>query len=368
MTRKIVLVWLVPSLLLISAIGGFFAFRDSAADRLRFLLLARTVGMTKEQADQLEQDAKSAPKSFAERIQLLYFYSFKKSSPDGLSPDELANRRQHILWVIANKPSSGFAGDPAMRFYSKDEEADPQGLEDAKKLWLMQVHARPSDARRIYNAGEFFSSIHEYPQSETLLERARTIDPAAYDVTFSLATDYWHDTRYSATVAERFTNAKKALDTFEEALKNAHGKQERRFVLPQAAQAAFEAGDYERATSWSKEMLSMTDQPTHGQDFGDEVHYGNIVLGRIALQHGDVAAAGSYLAKAGLAEGNPHLDTFGPNMMLAKELLQKGDDKPVLAYLESCSRFWKDDDGKLAKWRSDVAEGKMPDFGPNLNY
>src|SRR6202040_3005038 len=106
----------------------------------------------------------------------------------------------------------------------------------------MQVHAQPSDARRIYNAGEFFSSIHEYPQSETLLERARTIDPAAYDVTFSLATDYWHDTRYSATVAERFTNAKKALDMFENALKNAHGKQERRFVLPQAAQAAFEAG------------------------------------------------------------------------------------------------------------------------------
>jgi tetratricopeptide (TPR) repeat protein len=368
MTRKIVLVWLVPSLLLISAFVGCFAFRDSAADSLRFLLLARSVGMTKQQADQLERDVKAAPKSFADRIQLLYFYSFRKPSPDGLPADELANRRQHILWVIANKPSSGFAGDPAMEFYPKDEEADPQGLEEAKKLWLMQVHARPLDARRTYNAGEFFSSIHEYPQSETLLERARTIDPAAYDVTFSLATDYWHDTRYSATDAERFINAKKALDMFEKALKNAHGKQERRFVLPQAAQAAFEAGDYERATSWSKEMLNMADQPTHGEDFGDEVHYGNIVLGRIALQHGDVAAAGSYLAKAGLADGNPHLDTFGPNMMLAKELLQKGDDKPVLAYLESCSRFWKDDDGKLAKWRSDITDGKMPDFGPNLNY
>jgi hypothetical protein len=126
MTRKIVLVWLVPSLLLISAIGGFFVFRDSVADSLRFLLLARTVGMTKEQADQLEKDVKSAPKSFAERMQLLYFYSGKKSSPDGLSPDELANRREHILWVIANKPSSGFAGDPAMRFYQKNEEADPR--------------------------------------------------------------------------------------------------------------------------------------------------------------------------------------------------------------------------------------------------
>src|ERR1700757_3873876 len=105
MARKIVLVWLVPSLLLISAIVGCFAFRDSAADRFRFLLMARTVGMTKDRADQLERDVKSAPKNFADRIELLYFYSSKKSSPDGLSPDELANRRQHILWVIANKPS-----------------------------------------------------------------------------------------------------------------------------------------------------------------------------------------------------------------------------------------------------------------------
>jgi tetratricopeptide (TPR) repeat protein len=368
MTRKIVVVWFVPSLLLISAIVACFAFRDSAADRFRFLLLAHTVGMTKNQAGQLERDVESAPKDFAGRIQLLYFYSFKKSSPDGLSPDELANRRQQILWVIANKPSSGFAGEPAMWFDQKDEEADREGLDEARKLWLVQVDAKPSDARRMYNAGEFFSSIHEFPRSEILLEHARTIDPAAYDVSFSLATDYWHDTRYSATGPERLTNAKKALDMFEEALKNAHGKQERRFVLPQAAQAAFEAGDYEKAISWSREMLSMADQPTHGEDFGDEVHYGNIVLGRIALQHGDVAAAGSYLAKAGLTDGNPHLDTFGPNMMLAKELLQKGDDKPVLAYLESCSRFWKEDDGKLAKWRSDITDGKTPDFGANLNY
>jgi tetratricopeptide (TPR) repeat protein len=369
MTRKMVLTWLLPSLLVpVVIVGALFAFRDSTVDRLRFLLMARTVGMTKQQADQLEGNVKADPKSFADRMELLYFYSFKKSSPDGLSPDELANRRQHILWVIANKPSSGFAGDPAMEFYPKNEELDTEGVAEARKLWLVQVQTKPSDARRMYNAGEFFSSIHDYPQSEMLFERSRTIDPAAYDVTFSLATDYWHDTRYSALSAERVTNAKKALGMFEQALKNAHGKQERRFVLPDAAQAALESGDDEKATSWSKEMLSMADQSTKGEDFTDEIHYGNIVLGRIALQHGDIAAAGSYLAKAGLADGNPHLDTFGPNMMLAKELLQKGDDKPVLAYLVSCGRFWKDDDGKLAKWRSDVTEGKMPDFGPNLNY
>ena len=89
----------------------------------------------------------------------------------------------------------------------------------------------------------------------------------------------------------------------------------------------------------------------------------------IALQQGDVAGASAHLVKAGEVSGNPHLGSFGPNMMLAKELLEKGDDKPVLEYPRSLQQsFWKSDDGKLATWRSDIVAGKTPDFGPNLHY
>ncbi|HWG20496.1 MAG TPA: hypothetical protein VG225_08185 [Terracidiphilus sp.] len=365
MTRKLLIIVLVMVAILACAAGGYFALRNRAADKFSFLLMARSTQLSKQQADELERDLEVDPNSFADRIELLGFYSFKR---EGLNPSELASRRGHIAWVITNQSSSRFAGDPAMQFYPKGEEPDPEGLDEAQELWLGQIRMRPTDSRTLYNAGEFFSSIHEYPQSERFLERAHAIDPSAYDIVSSLATDYWHDARYAATSDQFRTLAVKALGVFEQAIKNAHDKDERRFVLPDAAQAAFEAGDNSKATAWSQEMLSMAENPVEGRDYTDAIHYGNIVMGRIALQQGDVDGAAAHLVKAGAIDGNPHLNTFGPNMMLAKELLDKGDSKPVLAYFESCGKFWKTDDGKLANWRSDVIEGKTPDFGPNLHY
>ena len=55
-------------------------------------------------------------------------------------------------------------------------------------------------------------------------------------------------------------------------------------------------------------------------------------------------------------------------MMLAQELLDKGERKSVLEYFDLCSKFWTNDDGKLAEWRAAVRSGKNPDFGDNLHY
>ncbi|MGB9283993.1 MAG: hypothetical protein WCB59_08250, partial [Candidatus Sulfotelmatobacter sp.] len=63
-----------------------------------------------------------------------------------------------------------------------------------------------------------------------------------------------------------------------------------------------------------------------------------------------------------------HLDTFGPNMMLAKELLEKGERKSVLEYFDLCGKFWGDDDKKLVQWRSAVISGSDPGFAANLRY
>jgi tetratricopeptide (TPR) repeat protein len=347
------------------AVGGYFALRNRAADKLSFILMARGTQLSKQQADKLERYLEFDPNSFADRIELLCFYSFKR---EGLDPSELASRRRHIAWVITNQPSSRFAGDPAMEFYAESDDPDPVGLQEAKRLWLRQVQIKPSDFRILYNAGEFFSWIHEFPQSEDFFERARAIDPGDYDTAFSLATDYWHDARYSTTSDQLRTSAIKSLGEFERALKNAKDNDQRLYTLPDAAQAAFEAGDSAKAAAWSTEMLTVAEKPENGRDYSDAVHYGNIVLGRIALRQGDTTSAATHLLKAAGATGNPHLDTFGPNMMLAKEMLDKGQGKPVLEYLEACSKFWKSDDGRLAKWQSDITAGRIPDFGANLRY
>jgi tetratricopeptide (TPR) repeat protein len=367
MIRKLLLSALVLAFILASGVAGYFALRNRAADKLAFILTARGVQLSKQQADKLERDLEVDPNSFADRIELLSFYSFKRVSGE-LNASELASRRRHIAWVITNEPSSKFASDPAMEFYPETEDPDPVGLQEARSLWLQQVQAKPSDSRILYNTGEFFSSIHEFPQSEDFLERARAIDPADYETAFSLATDYWHDARYSTTSDQLRISAIKSLGLFEQALKNAKDNDQVLYTLPDAAQAAFEAGDSARAAAWSTEMLTTAEKPENGRDYSDEVHYGNIVLGRIALRQGDTTSAAAHLIKAGAVGGNPHLDSFGPNMMLAKELLERGTDQPVLEYLDACSKFWKSDDGKLARWRAAVVTGKAPDFGANLRY
>ena len=45
---------------------------------------------------------------------------------------------------------------------------------------------------------------------------------------------------------------------------------------------------------------------------------------------------------AGATPGSPQLDSFGPNMTLAKELLEKGQPDVVLHYFALCKNFWED--------------------------
>ena len=162
--------------------------------------------------------------------------------------------------------------------------------------------------------------------------------------------------------------AAKSLKVYEQALNDVRNPRDRFYDLPEAAQAAFEAGEYERAAALAKEGLRLAEQPPYRNDNSDAVHYGNIVLGRIALRQGEVSSASESLLRAGSIQGNPHLDTFGPNMILAEELLERGERKTVLDYLNLCGKFWTSDNGKLEQWRSAVLAGERPDFGANLRY
>jgi len=87
---------------------------------------------------------------------------------------------------------------------------------------------------------------------------------------------------------------------------------------------------------------------------------------RITLRTGDVDGAKQHLLAAGETPGSAALRSFGPNMRLAQELLEKGERQAVLDYFKLCGSFWNRD--KLAAWSKEVEAGKMPDFGPNLVY
>jgi hypothetical protein len=55
-------------------------------------------------------------------------------------------------------------------------------------------------------------------------------------------------------------------------------------------------------------------------------------------------------------------------MELARQLIEKHETEAVLKFFDECEKFWKRGHDNLNRWRGDVNQGKMPEFGANLNY
>ena len=138
-------------------------------------------------------------------------------------------------------------------------------------------------------------------------------------------------------------------------------------LLPRLAHAAYAAGNRVKAERYANDTLEAA---THGVFpwTGDAIHQGNIVLGHLALLRGDQEAARHHLLAAGKTPGSSTLDSQGPNMSLARDLLYGGDTETVLQYLEECRNFWNGSRGKLAEWIVLIRGGLKPDFGVNVGY
>ncbi len=199
--------------------------------------------------------------------------------------------------------------------------------------------------------------------SERLIARAKQIDPKNTKWDFMLGQSYAHRAERSAG-EQRAELARRAFECFQRA----------RAIDPAAvtalppsqyARTAVEVGELKIARDAAERCLAQA--PTLG--FKDAaVHECNLILGRVGLREGDTARAIRYLYAAANVEGRGALSSFGPNMMLAKELLERGQRKPVVEYLRLCSKFWSFDRGQIARWTAEINSGKIPEFGANLVY
>lgn len=140
------------------------------------------------------------------------------------------------------------------------------------------------------------------------------------------------------------------------------------YALPRLAEDAVDAGQPAKGQTYARELLQMASQYPQDWNFGNALYYGYFVLGRVALQEGNISLAAKYLLDAATTPGSPQLNSFGPNMTLAKELLEKGQAPVVLQFFTRCGEFWKAGRDKLNQWTVAVRNHEMPDFGPNLAY
>jgi TonB family protein len=141
---------------------------------------------------------------------------------------------------------------------------------------------------------------------------------------------------------------------------------ERSYALPQLAKAAVKAGALDKASLYANELL--TSAQAGDWNNGNAIHDGNMVRGLVALHSGNVEQAAKDLIEAGKTTGSPQLNSFGPNMTLASELLEKGQRDAVLEYLTLCKKFWTLGADRLDAWIDLVRTGGKPDFGANLLF
>jgi len=151
-------------------------------------------------------------------------------------------------------------------------------------------------------------------------------------------------------------------------LANAKSEEARFYALNDSAKESFQSGHIDEARKFAKEILEIAPRFKKDWNYGNAIQDGNLVLGRIAVKEGRINDAKQFLLEAGKSKGSPQMDTFGPNMSLAKDLLEKGEKTVVLEYFELCRKFWQMHRGRLDEWSQEVKAGRIPNFGANLVY
>lgn len=320
--------------------------------------------ITAKDAKTLEEGLVTNPDNLAAREQLMEYYF--DAALTSRSADLEQKREQHVLWLIEHHPEAEISGSPYAEIMPVGLSESTEGYQRAKQLWLEQVEKHPNNQRILTNAAQFLSLLDSKIAQE-LLEKALALDPSDRETSSKLAQFYELKRMRVTSSEEKASLAQKSLSIRERGLEKANGE-ERFYALGDLATAAFEAGETARAEQYASELLQDAQKFKNNWDFGNAIHKGNIILGRIALQNNDKVGAKQHLLSAGEAPGSPQLDSFGPDMTLAKELLEKGEREVVLTYLQSCAKFWKMGGDKLEGWIVTIKGGGTPDFSQNLAY
>ena len=147
----------------------------------------------------------------------------------------------------------------------------------------------------------------------------------------------------------------------------ADSPEQRFYALGAAAKESFAAGKMQDAEKYAQELMSLLPSFQQTREYGAAMSDANLVLGRIAMRKGNIEDAKRYLMAVGKCPATPDLQNYGPNMSLAKDLLEKGERQAVLGYFELCRKFWLNGSAQLDQWSQQVRDGKIPDFGPNLS-
>lgn len=125
---------------------------------------------------------------------------------------------------------------------------------------------------------------------------------------------------------------------------------------------AYAANDMATAATLAAEYLELATVYRCNWNHGNAVHDANRFLGLMSVKSGIIDDAAQYLLKAGKSTGSPQLNTFGPELDLANELLKRGNVETVKQYLKDIKSFWRMDNGQVATWLVSIENGEKPEL------
>ncbi|MEI7728910.1 MAG: hypothetical protein WCO56_05035 [Verrucomicrobiota bacterium] len=256
-----------------------------------------------------------------------------------------------LLGVIENNPRSRIAGPICIVISAFDQQTFTRAI----GLWQDFITANPADVRILGNAAmwmEQFAMVQpEFKgKSKALYEKVRALEPNNPDWAEHMGRAWLGE----ATILnapeqtdQRIAAAKQCIQQFEAAerlrhqsSRDAYRMQSGESYLEILARASLLAGETNQAKAYATQLLKTVDAKTDTWNYGNLIHGYNSFLGLIAVHEGKPDEAAKYLLAAGKTPGSPQLNSFGPDFMLAKELLRLGQKDVVLQYLDSVGNFW----------------------------
>ncbi|MGI9024772.1 MAG: hypothetical protein ACR2GP_04210 [Burkholderiaceae bacterium] len=119
------------------------------------------------------------------------------------------------------------------------------------------------------------------------------------------------------------------------------------YKLIHELRVAYEGPDRSKARAVAEDYLKSAKEFPCNWNYGNAIHNANTVLGLLALRDGKRGDAVKFLRAAGESAGSPQLDSFGPSLLLARDLARAGEYDAVVGYLLSVKKFWKATDDSL---------------------
>jgi len=88
-------------------------------------------------------------------------------------------------------------------------------------------------------------------------------------------------------------------------------------------------------------------------------HWAHTTLGVVAARNGDAAKAIQHLRESASVGGDFRLSSYGPSLLLARELCALGEWDAAADYLEACAAFWNPE--PLRGWVQQLRDPQMPE-------